>query len=84
MGAIYEWVGNSDVGKGRMTITAVEPGKSVTIKLEFIGRGDSPTPSGGSHRMHMIEQEKILIEAVGAAKSGAPNTSSSSTTGHSH
>ena len=36
VGAIYEWVGNSDVGKGRMTITAVEPGKSVTIKLEFI------------------------------------------------
>jgi 2-oxoglutarate dehydrogenase E1 component len=56
----------------------------MSIKLEFIGRGDSPTPSGGSHRMHMIEQEKILIEAVGAAKSGAPNTSSSSTTGHSH
>lgn len=36
VGAVYEWTGNSDVGKGRMTITAVDPGKSVKIKLEFL------------------------------------------------
>jgi uncharacterized protein YndB with AHSA1/START domain len=36
VGAIYEWEGNKDVGKGRMTVTAAEPGKSVTIKLEFL------------------------------------------------
>lgn len=35
VGAIYEWKGNDDVGSGRMTITAVEPGKSVSIKVEF-------------------------------------------------
>jgi len=35
-GAIYEWAGNSEVGKGRMEITeASAPGK-ITIKLDFI------------------------------------------------
>lgn len=41
VGSVYEWSGNSDVGKGRMTITAVEPGKRVAIKLEFM----EPMPS---------------------------------------
>ncbi len=36
VGAVYEWTGNKDVGKGRMTITAVDPGKNVKIKLEFL------------------------------------------------
>lgn len=36
VGAIYEWKGNDDVGSGRMTITAVVPGKSVAIKVEFL------------------------------------------------
>ena len=35
VGAIYEWKGNDEVGSGRMTITAVDPGKSVSIKVEF-------------------------------------------------
>lgn len=34
-GAIYQWQGNDEVGSGRMTITAVEPGKAVRINLEF-------------------------------------------------
>ncbi len=36
VGAVYEWAGNSDVGKGRMTVLSVDPGKSVKIKLEFL------------------------------------------------
>jgi len=35
-GATYHWVGNSDVGEGRMTIVDSKPGESVTIKLEFM------------------------------------------------
>jgi uncharacterized protein YndB with AHSA1/START domain len=35
-GATYYWVGNSDVGEGRMTITDSQPPKSLTIKLEFM------------------------------------------------
>ena len=35
-GAVYEWAGNSQVGSGRMEITAVSPPSSVTIKLDMI------------------------------------------------
>lgn len=34
VGATYDWSGNDEVGKGRMTIKSVEPGKTV-IGLEF-------------------------------------------------
>ena len=35
-GAVYAWEGNSKVGTGRMEITAAEPARSVTIKLDFL------------------------------------------------
>jgi uncharacterized protein YndB with AHSA1/START domain len=35
-GAVYEWDGNSKVGKGRMEITEVSPPTKVTIKLDFL------------------------------------------------
>jgi uncharacterized protein YndB with AHSA1/START domain len=34
-GAVYEWSGNRDVGRGRMEITDVVPPSSVTIALDF-------------------------------------------------
>jgi uncharacterized protein YndB with AHSA1/START domain len=34
-GASYHWIGNEEVGEGRMTITNVEAPNSVTIRLEF-------------------------------------------------
>ena len=34
-GAQYAWVGNKDVGEGRMTILESKPGELVRIKLEF-------------------------------------------------
>src|SRR3954469_18131365 len=34
-GAVYRWVGNSNVGEGRMTIADSKPGQSIKIKLEF-------------------------------------------------
>src|SRR3954468_8443898 len=36
VGAVYEWAGNRKAGAGRMTITAVEPDRSVTIDLQFM------------------------------------------------
>jgi hypothetical protein len=33
---VYEWDGNSKVGKGRMEITEVAPLSKVTIKLDFL------------------------------------------------
>jgi carbon monoxide dehydrogenase subunit G len=35
-GAVYEWDGNSKVGKGRMEITDVSAPSKVTIKLDFL------------------------------------------------
>jgi Polyketide cyclase / dehydrase and lipid transport len=35
-GAIYSWVGNKDVGEGRMTIVESNPSSAIKIKLEFI------------------------------------------------
>jgi len=35
-GAVYEWDGNRQVGKGRMEITEVSPPSKITIKLDFM------------------------------------------------
>lgn len=35
-GAIYSWVGNKQVGEGRMTVTDSRPAELVRIKLEFL------------------------------------------------
>lgn len=35
-GATYAWVGNSDVGEGKMEITEATPSSNVTIKLDFL------------------------------------------------
>lgn len=35
-GAVYSWVGNSDVGEGKMTINASEPDSRIGIQLDFI------------------------------------------------
>jgi Polyketide cyclase / dehydrase and lipid transport len=34
-GAIYSWIGNNQVGEGRMTITESRPSDLIRIKLEF-------------------------------------------------
>jgi len=36
VGATYHWVGNSDVGEGRMTITQDQPVTRIGIRLEFL------------------------------------------------
>jgi len=35
-GAVYEWDGNKNIGKGRMEITETSPPSKVTLKLDFI------------------------------------------------
>lgn len=36
VGATYAWEGNSEVGKGSMTITGAEPPSKLTIRLDFL------------------------------------------------
>jgi len=40
------------------------------IDVHYIGRPDSASPAVGSAKQHAIEQDKILTEAIGAAKAG--------------
>ena len=35
-GAIFKWVGNSEVGEGSMTITESQPDERIQIKLDFV------------------------------------------------
>jgi uncharacterized protein YndB with AHSA1/START domain len=35
-GAVYEWQGNKEVGKGRMTIIEARPNQRVVVRLEFL------------------------------------------------
>jgi uncharacterized protein YndB with AHSA1/START domain len=35
-GAVYEWSGNKDIGKGRMEIVEATPPSKVSLKLDFI------------------------------------------------
>ncbi len=53
VGSTYHWVGNEEVGEGRMTITEVRPLTEVGIRLEFI------TP------VAMTNQTTFTLEPVG-------------------
>ena len=35
-GAVYEWQGNKEVGKGRMTIIEARPNQRVVVRLQFL------------------------------------------------
>ncbi len=39
VGQVYAWQGNKDVGKGRMTVMELVPGKSAKVNLEFLDPG---------------------------------------------
>ena len=41
-----------------------------SIDVGYVGRPDSASPAVGSAKQHAIEQDKILTEAIGAAKAG--------------
>ena len=49
VGAVYAWVGNGDVGEGRMTITEVEPASRVAIRSRS-SRGRVRAGGGSSSR----------------------------------
>lgn len=52
-GASYHWVGNDQVGEGKMTLAEVKPSESIHIKLEFI----KPMASVNDTRFTFAEQE---------------------------
>lgn len=52
VGATYAWKGNSDVGSGKMTVTAATTNKSVDIRLEFL----EPFPSTATTRFELAPE----------------------------
>lgn len=46
VGASYAWVGNDQVGEGKMTVLSVDPNKRVEIDLHFIKPFDSSAKNG--------------------------------------
>lgn len=71
-GAKYSWVGNKQVGEGRMTITDSKPNELVRILLEFIKPFKSTNnteftfqPSGNQTEVHwtMLGQHTFVTKA---------------------
>jgi hypothetical protein len=50
VGAKYSWIGNDDVGEGRMTIEESKPSELVRIKLEFIKPFESTSSTSFSFK----------------------------------
>jgi uncharacterized protein YndB with AHSA1/START domain len=72
-GAQYAWVGNKDVGEGRMTILESRPGELVRIRLEFFKPFAATNtaefsfkPSGGGTEVtwSMAGQNNFVARAV--------------------
>jgi uncharacterized protein YndB with AHSA1/START domain len=74
MGAKYHWVGNDQVGEGRMTITESQPPSKIVIKLEFIKPFEAnnvttftiaPGPKGSQVVWAMDGQQNFMSKAFG-------------------
>jgi hypothetical protein len=73
-GATYHWVGNRQVGEGRMTITESRPAQAVVIRLEFIKPWTAtnqaqfdfaPSGSGTSVTWTMRGEKNFMAKAFG-------------------
>jgi uncharacterized protein YndB with AHSA1/START domain len=74
VGAKYHWVGNEQVGEGRMTIVDVRPNEQVGIKLEFIKPFEAqntvtftlkPAPGGTQVTWAMDGKQNFMMKAFG-------------------
>jgi ribosome-associated toxin RatA of RatAB toxin-antitoxin module len=74
VGAVYSWVGNNQVGEGRMTILESNPNDLVRIKLEFLKPFAAThtaeftfKPEGDRTRVtwNMFGEKNFLSKAIG-------------------
>jgi hypothetical protein len=73
-GASYHWVGNNQVGEGRMTIMESRPAQSIDIRLEFIKPWSgtnaahfdfAPSGTGTSVTWTMSGEKNFMAKAFG-------------------
>jgi hypothetical protein len=74
LGAKYAWTGNKEVGEGRMTIERSEPGRQVSVKLEFLRPFEATnmatftfekTPAGNKTTWAMDGNNNFVSKAMG-------------------
>jgi 2-oxoglutarate dehydrogenase E1 component len=66
----FAWVQEEPRNMGAYRFAQAQLKELLAIDVDYIGRTDSASPAVGSQKQHAIEQDKILTEAIGAAKAG--------------
>ena len=66
----FIWVQEEQRNMGAYRFAQAQLKELCGIEVGYIGRPDSASPAVGSQKQHAIEQDKILTEAIGAAKAG--------------
>jgi len=66
----FAWVQEEPRNMGAYRFAQTQLKELLAIDVDYIGRTDSASPAVGSQKQHAIEQDKILTEAIGAAKAG--------------
>ena len=66
----FVWVQEEPRNMGAYRFAQAQLKELMGIDVGYVGRPDSASPAVGSQKQHAIEQEKILAEAIGAAKAG--------------
>jgi 2-oxoglutarate dehydrogenase E1 component len=66
----FIWVQEEPRNMGAYRFAQAQLKELCSIDVGYIGRPDSASPAVGSSKQHAIEQDKILTEAIGAAKAG--------------
>jgi len=66
----FVWVQEEPRNKGAYRFAQTQLKELMGIDVDYVGRQDCASPAVGSQKQHAIEQEKILAQAIGAAKAG--------------
>ena len=66
----FVWVQEEPRNMGAYRFAQAQLKELCSIDVGYVGRPDSASPAVGSAKQHAIEQDKILTEAIGAAKAG--------------
>ncbi|MFZ9881226.1 MAG: 2-oxoglutarate dehydrogenase E1 component, partial [Phycisphaerales bacterium] len=66
----FVWVQEEPRNMGAYRFAQAQLKELCSIDVGYVGRPDSASPAVGSQKQHAIEQDKILTEAIGAAKGG--------------
>ena len=67
----FVWVQEEPRNMGAYRFCQAQLEELCGIDVSFVGRRDSATPACASSKLHTVQQEKILLEAMGPPKAGA-------------